>query len=232
MASAKPGPKRPGPGRPSSGQGPAVTRDAIVSAAARSFADRGYTRTTFASLADELGVSVAAIQHRFRSKQQLFEAVVDEQVLPPRPAAPASTTTPIASGRDPADPPIVQAMRARVQRALDAPGLTPKILHDATDGSDGRLAYLAAATRPGREASRAALSAAVDAGAIRAVDVDATLALITLGVSAIMSAPGALDALLDLDLGEPATAERMSDGIIDILWNGLRPRPDDAPGSR
>ena len=90
---------------------------------------------------------------------------------------------------------------------------------------------LAAATRPGRDASRAALIAAVDAGAIRDVDVDATLALITMGVSAIMSAPGALDALLDVDLGEPATAERMSDGIIDILWNGLRPRPDDPPAA-
>ena len=50
------------------------TREAILEAARRQFADLGYDRTTLRSVAAEAGVDPALVVHFFGSKQQLFLA--------------------------------------------------------------------------------------------------------------------------------------------------------------
>ena len=64
--------------------GKSNTREAILDAARRQFAEHGYDRTTLRSVAAEAGVDPALVVHFFGSKQKLFLAGVD---LPIDPAA-------------------------------------------------------------------------------------------------------------------------------------------------
>jgi AcrR family transcriptional regulator len=57
--------------------GPSGTREAIVVAARRQFAERGYDRTSLRSIAAEAGVDPALVSHFFGSKQLLFVGVVE-----------------------------------------------------------------------------------------------------------------------------------------------------------
>jgi AcrR family transcriptional regulator len=52
--------------------GPNATRDAIVRAAQRQFAELGYDRTSLRSIASEAGVDPALLIRFYESKQQLF----------------------------------------------------------------------------------------------------------------------------------------------------------------
>ncbi len=71
-------------GRRPAGSG---TREAILAAASRAFAEQGYPRTTLRAIAREAGVDTRLVTHYFGSKQDLFLAVVElpfdpEQVMP------------------------------------------------------------------------------------------------------------------------------------------------------
>lgn len=55
----------------------AQTKEAILASAVALFAQKGYTGTSVADLADELGLSKAAIYHHFENKEALFHALVD-----------------------------------------------------------------------------------------------------------------------------------------------------------
>jgi AcrR family transcriptional regulator len=68
--------------------GPSGTREAILAAARRQFAERGYDRTTLRSIAADAAVDPALVVHFFGSKQLLFVEVVefpfDPAVMLPR----------------------------------------------------------------------------------------------------------------------------------------------------
>jgi AcrR family transcriptional regulator len=63
--------------------GTSGTREAILAAAGRHFAEHGYDRASLRAIATEAGVDQKLIAHFFGSKQQLFIAAVD---LPLNPA--------------------------------------------------------------------------------------------------------------------------------------------------
>ena len=56
--------------------GPSGTREAILAAARRQFAARGYDRTSMRGIAAEAGVDQALVAHYFGGKQRLFVEVV------------------------------------------------------------------------------------------------------------------------------------------------------------
>jgi AcrR family transcriptional regulator len=61
-------------GRRPAGSG---TREAILAAAARAFAEQGYPRTTLRGIAKDAGVDTRLVSHYFGSKQELFVSVVE-----------------------------------------------------------------------------------------------------------------------------------------------------------
>lgn len=89
-------PDRPGPGSPArrSGRRPgnSGTRDAILAAASRHFAEQGYDRASLRAIAAEAGVDQKLIAHFFGPKQQLFVAAVG------LPFNPAEVFSPILDG--------------------------------------------------------------------------------------------------------------------------------------
>ncbi len=58
----------------------ARTRSALLAAAARVFADRGYHGATLEDVVVEAGVSKGALYHYFPSKQKLFLALLEERL--------------------------------------------------------------------------------------------------------------------------------------------------------
>lgn|SRR5690348_1004225 len=57
--------------------GPTATRQEILGAARRLFAERGYAGTTVRAIAAEAGVNPALVHHFFRTKEQVFVAALD-----------------------------------------------------------------------------------------------------------------------------------------------------------
>jgi AcrR family transcriptional regulator len=58
------------------------TRDRILDAAERLFAERGYVATSLRSIMAEAGVNVAAIHYHFHSKESLLEAILLRRLDP------------------------------------------------------------------------------------------------------------------------------------------------------
>ncbi len=68
--------------RPGRRPGRSSTREAILAAARRSFAELGYDRASIRAIADEAGVDGRLVMHSFGSKQRLFVAAADLPVDP------------------------------------------------------------------------------------------------------------------------------------------------------
>jgi AcrR family transcriptional regulator len=66
------------------------TRQAILDAARRAFADSGFDRARLRSIADEAGVDPSLIVHFFGSKRELYEAAIS---APPAPVLEESVST-------------------------------------------------------------------------------------------------------------------------------------------
>jgi AcrR family transcriptional regulator len=67
-----------GPGRPKDESLSARRREEILSAAARLFAERGYSETDIDSVAEALSIGKGTIYRYFASKRELFFAAVDD----------------------------------------------------------------------------------------------------------------------------------------------------------
>ncbi|MGH2632573.1 MAG: TetR/AcrR family transcriptional regulator [Tepidiformaceae bacterium] len=65
----------------------AQTRRDILDAARTLFRHRGYAGTTVHSIAESLGLTDPAVYYHFHSKRQLWQALVDDVVVPTPPAA-------------------------------------------------------------------------------------------------------------------------------------------------
>ena len=70
----------PAPPRLSRANAQAKTREKLVAAAARVFAERGYGGATLEQIADAAGFTIGAIYSNFSGKQELFLAVLEEHV--------------------------------------------------------------------------------------------------------------------------------------------------------
>ena len=60
------------------------TRDQIVEAADRLFYERGFEHTSFADIADVVGISRGNFYHHFKSKDEILKAVIDVRLAATR----------------------------------------------------------------------------------------------------------------------------------------------------
>ena len=58
----------------------AAGHQALLDAAREEFAERGFAGTSIRSLADRAGISMSVLYHYYRSKQELIEAIILEQI--------------------------------------------------------------------------------------------------------------------------------------------------------
>jgi len=57
----------------------AATSEALLAAAAQTFAERGFEATTMDQIAERVGLSKGALYYRYKSKEDLFLALLDER---------------------------------------------------------------------------------------------------------------------------------------------------------
>ncbi len=143
-------------------------RAAIVAAATRLFAERGFDRVSMATLAEEAGVSTATVYRHYEDKADLFGAVLDalvEEFLPRRrePGPPGD------------DPPLTE-LCLRYGRLLSTPrvvGLVRAVVanSEATEGFRLRLAKHGKAIFAG-EFGREIRRLARDGGLEKGIDVE------------------------------------------------------------
>ncbi len=146
----------------------AATRQRIIDAAGRLFAEHGYTATTISAIAQEADVAVETVYARFKNKQNLLEAFLDQSIVGDAEPVPLL------------DRPAVQAVRAasdqREQLALLAQIMCGVLERNATAhtvlrtamAADSELDQLAATDDERRNAThRAFVEMLTDTGPLR-----------------------------------------------------------------
>jgi AcrR family transcriptional regulator len=58
-----------------------LVRDHLTDKAAELFATRGYSRTTIHEIAEELGFRRSSLYHYFRNKEEILDALIDQQTI-------------------------------------------------------------------------------------------------------------------------------------------------------
>ena len=61
----------------------ALVRNQLIDKAAELFARRGYARTTMHDIAEELGLRRSSLYHYFRNKEEILDALIEEQTVAP-----------------------------------------------------------------------------------------------------------------------------------------------------
>lgn len=214
MAESLPRAPRPGrrrPGRPRSADGPAVTREAIIDTALRATAANGCQGLALRQVARELGVSLATVQRHFATKDALWRACIDAVMTEPS----------IPDREEGVEAELHSYLRALIERATVSPSATAAMWNDSGPGSAERIAYLVEKLSPRYQTHRRNLHAAMDSGAIRAVEPDIVLALVGLGITSMASAPVALRQLFGIDLDDAVERDALAASLADVLLHGM-----------
>ncbi|HZA59527.1 MAG TPA: helix-turn-helix domain-containing protein [Solirubrobacterales bacterium] len=201
------------PSRPALGrreQDALATRQALIDAGRQLFSARGYARVATEEIVERAKVTRGALYHHFRDKRDLFRAVFEsvEQDLIGRIAASMDGVT------DSWD-----VLRTGLRAMLDAcnePAVKQIGLVDAP-AVLGWREWREIDERYGLGLLRAALGAAMDAGVLRRVPVDA-LAYVMLG--ALTEA-----AFVVANADDPATARRETEAALIGMLEGMRAKP-------
>ena len=188
-----------------------ATRRALIAAARKLFAERGYAAVGTEEIVRAAGLTLGALYHHFGGKRDLFEAVHIELE--------AELTQRIAAGAlagAPESP--IEAMRAGAEMLLDActePEVQRIVLLDAP-AVLGWDRWREIATEYGLGLIEASLKAAMDAGAISRAPLRPLAHLLM----------GALDegAMLVARAEDPERTKAEVMEILDALIEGLMPR--------
>ena len=204
------------PGRPSNETGPVITRAELLAIAQRMIAENGFDATSIRGLAREAGITHGTVQHHFPTKQALWQAVVDEVIVPGIEAAVSQLSDDASGG-------VETAIATRLRQALTNRGLTGAVLLDSTDGAHERLTYLADATQSSRAEGNTQIQSLTAAGALRPVNPTA-ISAVDIALFCLGSATDALRTFLDIDISDDEQREALVADITDIYLYGVIPR--------
>ena len=146
----------------------AATRQRIVEAAGRLFAEHGYTATTINAVAVEADVAVETVYARFTNKQNLLEAYLDESIVGDAAPVPLLERPPVQAARAATDQREQLLLLARIMRGvLERNASVHAVLRSAM-AADSELDQLAAADDERRkETHRAFVEMLMSRGPLR-----------------------------------------------------------------
>lgn len=110
-----------------------LTRERIIAAAARAFADHGFSGATLREIGDAADTHFQLIRHHFGSKEQLWESVVEE--LSRRSQEAGLHHEQAISALDPRDQ-LKAQVRALVAHQVENPELNMILLRESMKGSE------------------------------------------------------------------------------------------------
>lgn len=185
-----------------------ATRGALVGAAEKLFAERGYANTSTEAVVRAAGVTRGALYHHFQDKTALFQAVyeaIEERLVEQVSGHVADSSEPIEALRRGAEGFLDACLDPAVQRIVLLEG--PSVLGWERWREIDQAYFLGLVTM--------SLEAAADAGAIRASGIE-PLAHILMG--------GLVEAAMLLaSATEPDRVRREVGAAVDLMIDGLRP---------
>lgn len=191
------------------------TQRAIVDAALKLFAGRGFKAVSLRDIAEGAGVAHNIIRYHFRSKEGVWRAVVDRAA-----ADYVSSLQPVLDEVPLHEDPeieLAKITRGIVHTSALHPELVRLLLAEGVCGGE-RLAYLLGRVEPLRQTAAPLFARLQGRGPLGLLDPD-DLFLLVLAVGA---APFALAALTKSILGEEvlkdAYADRHADGLLRVLF--------------
>ncbi len=188
-----------------------ATREQLVGEATRLFAERGFEATSVEAVLDAAGVSRGSLYHHFKSKEALFEAVLDAAEVR---IGEATLLAAASAGDDPVD--VLRAGALAWIRLAGDPVVQRIVLIDAPAvlgwerwreiEEDNALGNL-----------RLAMHAVADDGRIDAALVDPFAHMLLASVNEL--------ALMIARADDTATAQRQAETAVDELLTRLLARP-------
>ena len=137
------------PGRPPLQADGPDQRERLIGIALELFARNGYAETTLAAIAREAGMTPAAVHYYFRTREQLFETIFDERILPMRARVDAIF-------QEHADDPVAAFTRLAerfVEVAVEQPWIGPVLFTELLSGNDLFKQHMRERTDPERFAT-------------------------------------------------------------------------------
>lgn len=188
----------------------------ILAAALASFAEHGFAATRLDDVAARAGITKGTLYLYFRNKQELFEAVVRQELLPSIAAAEAMVeSSPLPSLA------LLERLVATFAEIIGSPlGAIPKlVLTEAGNFPDLALFYHEEVVARGTALFRRVVERGIAAGELRRVDSDSTVMCIV--------APLLLAALwrhsFERHTGRVFDVAALCRAEIDLLRQGLTP---------
>jgi len=192
----------------------APARPAIVAAARRLFAQRGFAGTSMREIAAAAGVSKAAIYHHFRDKDRLYRTLLGEAVR----TLTAAMSRVFDDG--PASVQLARMVVLRLQFASDHSDLLRMLMQEQLRGGPRRGRTWNAIVR-NREEELALFEKVLERGIARGEfkPVDPALSAQALAAALQVLTAGFLTATPPVEVAE------VTQNVLDVLLNGLAARP-------
>jgi TetR/AcrR family transcriptional regulator len=206
------------------------TREAILAAAERLFAERGYDATSLTDVGAAAGVSRGTPGYFFGSKEQLYRDVLERCLERVRSAVRSGRERALAS-REPPEVVLAGAVGEYFDFIMDNPDFVRLLEREALDGGK-QLATLP----PHLEAAQEALGAIVTELAMDPADESEArqllVSMLALSWFHLVHGPTVLKAL-GIDAADPAFREARRRHVVDLVVRGLhgRLRPALSPRS-
>jgi AcrR family transcriptional regulator len=194
----------------------------ILAAALASFAERGYAATRLDDVAARAGVTKGTLYLYFRNKEELFKAVVRQELLPTIELAEAM----VANATVPSLVLIEQFVGLFSQIIRSSLSAIPKlVLTEAGNFPDLARFYLEEVVDRGMSLLRSILERGVEAGELRPVDTQSTVMCVI--------APLLVAALwrhsFERHAGRPLDIDALCRTHLDLLRHGLAAETGGAP---
>jgi AcrR family transcriptional regulator len=195
------------------------TRDTILAVARQRFADRGFSGTSLADIADEVGIRPPSLFHHFPSKVALYRAVLldafdDWFALMDETAASEATE---------GWPQVERVIRTAFRFFVERPDFVRLARWEALEGGSVLVEELAMVLRPLFERGVGFLESEMEAGRIRRCD---ARRLVITGYSSVLSylsEARLVGSLLGEDPTSPEALEVEQEHILDLFQHALDP---------
>jgi len=200
----------------------------LLDAALDLFVEKGFAATRAEEVAARAGVSKGTLFLYFPSKEELFKAVVRENIS----GRFQEWNQEFQSFEGSTADMVRYCMKVWWERvgATKASGITKLVISEARNFPDITAFYQQEVIKPGQDLIRRILQRGVDRGEFQVLDMDYATSSITAPMIFLIMMKHSLGACMPAD--HPLDPERYLASHMDILLHGLCVRPEDKPTAR